>query len=76
MGERLTWEEIKKKYPKQWVGIVEPEFSNPATIISGIVKYTEKDMSLEDMVILTTQGKLFARNTNTNPGNSVGALMA
>ena len=44
MNERLTWEEISKKNPDQWVGFsdVEYEPDNSSTIKSAIVKYIGK----------------------------------
>lgn len=74
MAERLTWGEIQKKYPRQWVGIVEPEFSNPVTIKSGIVKYTEQAMSSDEMALLTARGELFAEYTAQDGFGDIGAL--
>lgn len=28
MTERLTWEQIQKKYPDQWVGLVDVRYRN------------------------------------------------
>lgn len=42
MGERLTWEEIKKKYPDRWVGLSEVDWEDAANVRSAVVKYTDK----------------------------------
>lgn len=40
MGERLTWEEIKEKYPDKWVGLSQVEWEDHApNVKSGIVEY-------------------------------------
>ena len=75
MAERLTWKQIQEKYPDQWVGIVDASFSNAATISSGVVKYTEKDMSRDEMALRTVKGEMYARYTTPDKYASVGALM-
>ncbi|MBR3723685.1 MAG: hypothetical protein IKN12_13135 [Selenomonadaceae bacterium] len=40
---RLTWDEIKSKYPDQWVGLTDVEWDGEApNVQSAIVKYTDK----------------------------------
>ena len=41
MSERLTWNEIQKRYPDQWVGLVNVERKG-VTVVSAVVKYTGK----------------------------------
>jgi hypothetical protein len=64
--ERLSWQEICKKYPNQKVAIAEPEWENMATIKSGIVKYSESDgysrMEIRSLVI-NSKGQLHAKGT-------------
>ena len=45
--ERLTWKEIKEKYPNQWVGLTDVE-RDGSDIVSAVVKYTGKT---EDFLI-------------------------
>ncbi|MBO6305251.1 MAG: hypothetical protein J6M62_09285 [Selenomonadaceae bacterium] len=47
MAERLTWDEIVKKYPSRWIGLtdVEREAPNDPNVISAVVKYTDKSMN-------------------------------
>lgn len=46
-NERLTWEEIQKKYPQQWVGLVDVKYidDDGISVESAIVKYTDKTKS-------------------------------
>lgn len=40
MNKRMTWEEIEKKYPEQWVGLTDVEWNGHApNVRSAIVKY-------------------------------------
>jgi len=47
MAERLTWKEIKEKYPHQWVGMTDVEWKAPdnPNVKTAVVKYTDKDMN-------------------------------
>ncbi len=57
-SERLTWEEIKKRYPHQNVGLVDciPDSINFET---AIVKYTEKDITYDEMCSKAFDGEIF-----------------
>lgn len=63
MTERLTWEEIKARYPHQNVGLVdcEPEASNFRT---ARVKYTERDISRKEMLQKVFDGEIYMVYTN------------
>lgn len=51
--ERLTWEQIKEKYPYQFVGLADVvKGKNYNDIISAIVKYAGKDTSFKELLIL------------------------
>ena len=41
MNKRLSWDEIQKQYPDQWVGLTDVE-RDGATVVSAIVKYIGK----------------------------------
>ena len=43
MSERLTWNEMKKKYPNQWLGLIQVDMDG-ANVRSGIVKYIGKSI--------------------------------
>lgn len=63
MQERLTWEEIQKKYPDQWVGLVEVEYEsdNQASIKSAIVRYIDK--SKGELTRMMLNGEIISRYT-------------
>ncbi len=68
MDERMTWEEIVKKYPDQWVGLVDVDWKDGANVRSAVVKYT--DLSRDELLELQVggeEGELYS--TYTTPDN-------
>lgn len=64
MEERLIWEQIKEKYPHQYVGMVDIETDvNNASIKSAVVKYTDADTSYDDLVGMHLRGEIKLRYT-------------
>ena len=63
MSERMTWDEIQKRFPDQWVGLVDVEWysDNVATVKSAIVKYTDK--SKDELTMMMLRGEIDARYT-------------
>lgn len=57
--KRMTWEEIKEKYPDQWVGLtaVEYEPDNDSTIKSAVVKCADKTANELTLMQIRTKGK-------------------
>ena len=43
MNKRLTWEEIKEKYPDRWVGLSDVEWKNKANVRSAVVLGSSED---------------------------------
>lgn len=41
MEKRMTWKEIQKTYPDQWVGMTNVEWDG-GSVRSAVVKYTDK----------------------------------
>lgn len=37
MTDKLTWDEIKRQYPDEWVILAQPEFNDNEDPVSGIV---------------------------------------
>ena len=64
--ERLTLEQIKEKYPNQWVGLVDCEMEDSINIRSAVVKCTEEDMSSDLMALETVKGNMKAIYTTPN----------
>ena len=61
---RMTWEQIKKVYPHQNVGITDVVYGdNNSTIESGIVRYTDKDTPYDKLVEMAMQGEIKLRYT-------------
>ena len=54
----MTWIEIQKKYPNQWVGLTNVKWKDRSNVATADVKYTEKDMFSDEMILLTVQKKL------------------
>lgn len=72
MKEQITWEEIKNRYPDQWVRLenVQWEKGNNATIKSAVVR---KAGSLADQDLIdAAQGKCFVCFTTPENHLSVG----
>ncbi len=40
MEKRLTWDEITKQYPDQWVGLTDIDWEDGANVRTAVVKYT------------------------------------
>ena len=47
-NEKMTWEEMVKKYPDAWV-TVEKTKGNPSTIEEGIVKFVVSDEEMPEV---------------------------
>ena len=60
-NERLTWDEIVKKYPHKWVGIADAK-REEGNICSGIVKYVD-DTDSEIFMRQITIGDVVAEYT-------------
>lgn len=61
MTERLTWDEIAKEYPEQWV-VLDEVIKDGATIISGIVVHTCSDVDIDSYFFETVKaGKRYTK---------------
>ena len=76
MSERLTWNEIKEKYPKQYVYLSDVEWSpdNDTTIQSAVVSYAANDHD-EEYLLRTVEGEFTERYTAPGTTLQMGALM-
>ena len=63
MAARMTWEEIQKKYPDQWVGLIDVKYvdDDGISVESAVVKYTDKSKS--DLTRLVLKGEIISRYT-------------
>lgn len=49
---RMTWEEIKKKYPDQWVGLSQVEWDGEApNVRSAVVEYVGKSRDIQRRIL-------------------------
>lgn len=55
MGQGMTWEEMKKAYPDEWLRIVDYEFDDDGEIKAGTVVY--HSLSKEDVYSQPLTGK-------------------
>lgn len=58
MAERLTWEEIQKKYPDQWVGLAEVKWKNQSIIESAIIQQVDK--TKDELLMMQIKGELLS----------------
>ena len=69
-NERLTWEQIKEKYPNQMVGLVDVELNKPpeTLIKSAVVKCTSLDTT-EEISRLASIEEIFFTYTTLEEGD-------
>ncbi|MBI4864646.1 MAG: hypothetical protein HY815_30980 [Candidatus Riflebacteria bacterium] len=75
MDEKLTWEEIKKKYPDEWVILLDYE-DDPAgaDVLSGIVfahSSDERELLDSTKLALTGKERAILYTGDINEGNYV-----
>ena len=63
MAKRMTWEEIKKKYPNQVVGLVDCLPKDEFDIESAIVKYTSETTPYAVLEEKAFDGEIIMINT-------------
>ena len=66
MEERLTWKEIKKKYPRKWVGLLDVEWNGGSIKSAILIQVDEKSgpifknpRSSELVICYTTPNEVF-----------------
>jgi hypothetical protein len=42
--QRLSWQEMKQRYPDEWLLIVDYETDDADRLVAGVVKFHSKDM--------------------------------
>ncbi len=74
MEKRLTWEQIKQKYPNQWVGLVDVKYieDDGISVESAVVKYTDKTKN--ELTHLALNGEIVSRHTNPDSLLQLGAI--
>lgn len=76
LDSRLTWDQIQKKYPNQWVGLADVEYEpdNESTIRRATVIYIDKDKDELTEMQIDTDGKLLARYTTPDDIFQIGSV--
>ncbi len=66
MGERLSWEEIRDRYPDKWVVLRDCEWKNKSNIKSAVIIDTCEDEEISQRRIQSRKngdGLIFRRTT-------------
>ena len=73
-GERLTWEEIQRKYPDQWVGLVDVKYvdDDGISIGSAVVKYTDRPKG--ELTRMMLDGEIISRYTTPDHAFQLGMV--
>lgn len=74
MTKRMTWAEIAKTYPNQWVGLTDVVWEDSSNIGSAVVTYTNRNKDDLQMEQFKTKGKMMAVYTNPNRLFELGVL--
>lgn len=67
-------EQIQKKYPDQWVGLVDVQYRNNdgISVESAVVKY--KDKTKSELTKMVLKGEIVSRHTNPEEYLQLGAI--
>lgn len=73
-NERLTWEEIQKKYPQQWVGLVDVKYidDDGISVESAVIKYLNKTKS--ELTRMAIRGEIVSRYTTPDDIFQLGMI--
>ena len=76
LSERLTWEQIQKKYPDRWVGIADVEYEedNDSTIRYATVVYIDKSKDELTEMQVDTESRILARYTTPDNIFQLGSV--
>ena len=76
MNKRLTWDEIQKEYPMQWVGLTDVQWDkdNNTDVESAIVSYHGLQKTEATSMMYKTKGAVIARYTEPNKVLFMGTM--
>lgn len=66
METRLTWDEIKIKYPNQLVGLVDVDWKDSSNVKSAIVKYHGTELTKDEWYLKAFRGEICKIFTGNN----------
>ena len=71
----MSWNEIKEKYPHQYVALTQIEYGiNNATIKNAVVEYTDEDKTFEELVWMYLNGSVLLRYTTLDEDEIGGCV--
>ena len=74
-NERLTWSQIKEKYPHKYVGLSQVEYKEDGVNIkSAIVLFTSDEKTYDEMMELHFEGKIVTIYTTPEEDMPLGSL--
>ena len=73
MSGRMTWKEIQKKYPKQFVYLTDVELENGNAVKSGIVVHATTNPS-DDFAVKAIRGEVIEEYTAPDTTLLAGVL--
>lgn len=71
--QRLTWKEIQKKYPDQYVGLIDVK-KDPVNLLTAIVYCSSSDTNEDDMHIMAYNGEISLEYTTLDDYIDMGAI--
>ncbi|MBR1741986.1 MAG: hypothetical protein IJ733_08995 [Lachnospiraceae bacterium] len=78
MSEKMSWTEIRDKYPNQWLGLVDIDWDNGATVKAAVIKYIGKNSDELLRIKLTEEPDLLVEYTSPDqlgPMGFIGGLL-
>ena len=74
-NRQLKWEDIKKQYPHQNVGLVNIDYGvNEASVNKAVVKYTDAETPYEEMLSMYLNGEILLRYTTLDEDEVEGVI--
>ncbi|MBE5924771.1 MAG: hypothetical protein E7271_09985 [Lachnospiraceae bacterium] len=63
-NKKMTWDEIKERYPHRNVGLVNVKKKNNSEVIeSAVVKYTDEETDYNTLAIMAMNNEIILRYT-------------
>ena len=75
MGEGLTFDEIKARFPSEWVLIVDPQTDDSLEVVSGAVLYQSLDRNQVDAKLLELRPARFALRFLGSPPDGLALVL-
>lgn len=72
-GKRMTWKQIKKEYPNQYVGLIDV-IKDPIDILTAVVCCTSNDTNEDEMHLMAFDGKISLEYTSLDECIQTGFL--